>query len=169
MEPRTHNTRPRPRRPFSVTLLAVLVLIITSIHLIRFLQTLNQWDFLSELPGVSPLYLTGTGLFWTLIGLPLFWWLWRGYPGTPTATLIAALAYTFYVWLDRLFVVDPSVERLNWPFAAGMTVLLLAFTAWTMSRSTSRRYFAPARSEAEKAEEPEKEKSIETNDRQRCS
>ena len=54
------------KRPFSVTLLAGLVLSITIVHLVRFINALTWWSFLTTLPGKPPLYLALTGLFGTL-------------------------------------------------------------------------------------------------------
>ena len=51
------------KRPFLVTLLAVLVLIISCINLIRLIEAIRMWDFLASLPGVPPLYIALTGLF----------------------------------------------------------------------------------------------------------
>ena len=130
-----------PSRPFSVTLLALVVLTITGIHLIRFLRAIYLWDFLSDLPGISPLYLTLTGLIWSIIGLLLVWWIWRGYPHSPKITRIAALTYTLYFWLDRTLVAGALVERPNDSFVVGVNILLLVFTFWVLSRPNVTSFF----------------------------
>ena len=128
-------------RPFLVTLVAILVLTITGIHLVRLIQTLSWWDFLSSLPHVSPIYLALTGLFWTLAGLPIVVGLWLGRPGLPRATRLLALAYALYVWLDRLLVANADREMENWPFAVGVTALFLFIVFWTFSRPQVKNYF----------------------------
>lgn len=128
-------------RPFLVTLVAILVLTITGIHLVRLIQTLSWWDFLSNLPRVSPVYLALSGLLWTLAGFPIFIGLWLGWPGLPKATRLLALAYALYVWLDRLFMANRENIMVNWPFAAGMTTLLLLIVFWTFSRPPVKAYF----------------------------
>ena len=60
----------KKKRPFLVTLLALVVLIIASTNLIRLIGSIRMWDFLASLPGVSPLYIALTGLFWVLVGFP---------------------------------------------------------------------------------------------------
>lgn len=128
-------------RPFLVTLVAILVLTITGIHLVRFIQTLSWWDFLSSLPRISPVYLALTGLIWTLAGLPIFFGLWLGRPGLPKATRLLAVAYALYVWLDRLLVANVEYEMVNWPFAAALTALLLFIVLWTFSRPPVKAFF----------------------------
>ena len=61
-EPFPPEERRRKKRPFLVTLLAVLVLFISCINLIRLIEAIRTWDFLVSLPGVSPLYIALTGL-----------------------------------------------------------------------------------------------------------
>lgn len=136
------ETKPDRQRLLSVTLLAVMVLIISGVNLVRFIKSLYLWEFLSSLPGISPFYLAFTGLLWTLIGLPTFWLLWRGRPGMPVVTIMVALAYSLYYWLDRTLIADPTVERTNVPFVAGFTVILLLYTAWTLTRPGSIFFFS---------------------------
>ncbi len=102
------NSAKRPKRPLCVSLLAFVVLIFTSLHLVRFVQVLSLWDFLSQLLEVSPIYLAGVGLFWGLVGLVLLWGLWRGSPFAPRATRLAALVYAMYYWIDRVWFVKSS-------------------------------------------------------------
>lgn len=132
---------PRAERPFLVTLLTALVLIMTSANFIRFVGSLSQWEFLSTLPRVSPLYLALSGLIWTLVGLPLIWGLWRGHPQAPKATRIIALAYTSYYWLDRVLLQSAPPNRSNWVFMAGLTILLLVAVLWSFSRPAAKVFF----------------------------
>jgi hypothetical protein len=128
-------------RPFLVTLVAFVVLSITGIHLIRLIQALSWWDFLSSLPRISPVYLALTGLLWTLVGLPIFVGLWLGRPGLPRATRVLALAYALYLWIDRLLVANIAETKVNLPFTAGATALLLLIVFWTFSRPSVKNYF----------------------------
>jgi hypothetical protein len=135
------NLAVRTRRPFSVTLLAIMVLIITGIYLVRFVQTLQLWGFLSSLPGISPAYLAITGLFWTMVGLLLAWGLWRGRPGTPRAARIAVLAFALYYWLNRFLLANTSDDFVNWPFAVTGTIILIGLSFWILSRLNVRTFF----------------------------
>lgn len=118
------------------------MLIHASVYAIRAWQTLAWWDFLTELPNVSPLYLAVSGFAWALIGLPLSWGLWRGSARAVKAARLIAPAYAVFYWFERLFITRTGANFANWPFAAGMTVLLLAFVFWALSRAPGRRFFA---------------------------
>jgi hypothetical protein len=134
-------SHPPAKRPFLVTLPTALVLIMTSANLMRFAGSLSQWEFLSTLPRMSPVYLAVSGLIWTLVGLPLMWGLWRGHPQAPKATRIIALAYTAYYWLDRALLQSDPPNRSNWVFMAGLTILLLVAVFWTFSRPAAKAFF----------------------------
>ncbi|MFU8771759.1 MAG: hypothetical protein ACNA8H_04980 [Anaerolineales bacterium] len=129
------------KRPFSVTLLAVLVLIFLGFHLIRFVRALQLWDVLVSLPGVPALYLTLTGLIWTIIGIPLLWMIWRGHPKTPATALVVPVLFSIYFWIDRLLIANTSSGLPNLPFLVAANALLLVFTLWASINPKSRRYF----------------------------
>lgn len=114
-------------------MLACGVLTIAVINLIRFIQTINQWEFLSELLPIPPLYVAVSGLTWGLIGSPLAWGLWRGRRWAPTLTRLAALAYTLYFWSNRLWL-STNDSRTNWPFAAATNIVLFSIVLWVLSR-----------------------------------
>ncbi len=141
---------PTPSRPFSVTLLALGVLIIAGLNLTRLILTVRQWAFLSSLPGVSPIYLALTGFIWALTGLPLVWGLWRGLPWAPRLAQALALTYAAYYWLDHIFLAERLAGQgnaasgflpLNWPFAAAITAILMVFVSWTLSRPKTKDFF----------------------------
>lgn len=129
------------KRPFLVTLLAVLVLTITIINLVRLVKTLTLWNFLASLPGVSPLYLATTGLIGFLIGIPLFWGLWTGDPRAPKVTKIVTVLYLSYQWIERIVLTKARYRLDNWPFAASMTLIIILFVFWTLWRSDVKAYF----------------------------
>lgn len=130
-------TTPARRRPFSVTILAFGVLSIAGWGLVRLFHALERWNFLEGLTGVSPLYIAFSGLVWALAGLPVFWGLWRGYRWAARLTQAMALTYALYYWLDVVLMMEHfsgGVLPENWPFAMGLTALLLGFTVWTLNR-----------------------------------
>ncbi|OGO30999.1 MAG: hypothetical protein A2136_02625 [Chloroflexi bacterium RBG_16_54_11] len=150
----------RTSHPGSVTILALGVLIITAINLTRLILSIRYWDFLATWPGVSPLYMVMTGFIWTLAGLPLLWGLWRGKYWAPRLMQAVALTYALYYWLDQVFLVDHPVSGaegarrallpVNWQFAIGVTVLCLAYTAWTLNRARVKAYFGVAGADNER-------------------
>jgi hypothetical protein len=129
------------KRPFLVTLLALLVLSITIIYLVRLINSITLWNFLAALPGISPLYLALTGLILTLVGALLFFGLWTGNPRAPRATRVLTVAYLGYQWLEWIQSVRVGNEFENWPFAAGMTLFVIIFIFWTLSRSDVKTFF----------------------------
>ena len=129
------------KRPFSVTLLALLVLSITIVHLVRFINAHTMWSFLSTLPGKPPLYLALTGLIGSIAGLVVFWGLWTGKPNTPLATRILIVVYLGYQWLEQILAVRAGNEFENWPFAMTATLIFLLFVYWTLSHTAAKVYF----------------------------
>jgi len=130
------------KRPLSVTLLAWVVLILASLSWLRLVEVIRRWSFLQSLaPSPPVLYLAITGLIWGLLGTCLVWGLFLGRWWAPRLMQISALGYVTYYWLDRLLIADSSAIASRWPFALGLTITLLAFTFWTLSRPKSRLFF----------------------------
>jgi hypothetical protein len=134
----------RKRRPFSVTLLSLGVLIIVILNLIRFVEVFRQWTFLEGLPGVSPLYIFTTGLIWTIIWTISLIGLWFGIRRAPLFTLIAALFYAVYYWFDLVAVAQISLTTDSgtaWAFRLLFTFLLLGLTIYLSHNRKARAYF----------------------------
>ena len=137
----THPAR-QIKRPFSATILTWLVLIIASLNWLRVIQVLRQWTFLQSIsPNPPVLYLGITGLIWGLLGVILVWGLFLGRSWAPRLMQFTAPVYTAYYWLDRLLVADRSAIASRWPFALGLTILLLGFIFWVLSRHKVRQYY----------------------------
>jgi len=127
-------------RPFGVTLLVFGVLTIAGINLYRCIESIVQWRFLAGLLPALPSYTMLSGLFWSLVGLPLAWRLWRGNRRAPRMTIWIVLVYIIYYWLDRLLIRQGSASD-DLPFTLGFTVLVLAFIFWTLSRPAAKAFF----------------------------
>jgi hypothetical protein len=142
------------KRPLSVTLLALIVLIITVINLMRLCLSVRYWSFLSSRSGISPLYLALTGLIWSAAGLSLLWGLWKAKKWAPKLMQAVGLTYALYYWLDRIFLMDRPVSGatnafsaalpINWQFSAGVTLIGLVFMVWTLGRKKVKAYFGAA-------------------------
>lgn len=140
------------KRPWSVTLLAIIVLIITIINLIRLVLSIRYWTFLSSRPAVSPLYLALTGLAWSAAGAVLLWGLWRAKPWAPRLMQAIGLTYALYYWLDQIFLKDHPISGAsgtvrallpsNWQFSAILTVIGLVFMVWVLGRAKVKTYFS---------------------------
>jgi hypothetical protein len=130
------------RRPFSVTLLVIGVLSLTSLQLARFILALRQWSFIVAGPAnISPLYLIVTGLVWGLAGLPLAWGLWRGREWAPKTLIGFGSIYTFYYWIERILLVREPAAYSNRFFMLGLTIFLSVFIVWTLTRPRARAFF----------------------------
>lgn len=135
------NTRlQRIPRTRGVTLLAVGVLIMACLHLTRAVLALRDWAFLSQQPGVAPLYLLLTGLAWATVSWLVWIGLWWGKPWAPDRMRGFSLVYSLFAWLERLFLYDrPSGAPLflpllpgNWIFLFGFNLLVLIFVFWIL-------------------------------------
>jgi len=129
------------KRPFSVTLLAGLVLSITIVHLVRFINALTLWSLLSTLPGKPPLYLALTGFIGSIVGLVVFWGLWTGKSRAPLATRLLTVVYLGYQWFEKILSVRAGNEFGNWPFATAATIIVLILVFGTLSHSAAKAYF----------------------------
>jgi hypothetical protein len=151
IEPKPPAPKHRVSRPVSVTILMLGVLIITMINLTRLVLSIKYWGFLGSWPGISPLYIAMTGFIWTSEGALLLWGLWKRKIWAPRLMLAVALTYALYYWLDHLLLMGRPANGtsgairallpVNWQFAAGVTVICLAYTAWTLGRAKVKAYF----------------------------
>lgn len=138
------------RRPFSVTLLACLVLIITIVHLVRFVFAITWWRFLTALQGNPPQWIALTGLVGLLIGAALFWGLWIGHPRAPLAARILIPVYLGLQWAEQLLALQRGSKFENWPFMAAISLVVIIFTYWTLSTSRAKIYFGELHEPSEK-------------------
>lgn len=132
---------PRATRPRGVTLLVWLALILAVLHLTRLEQSLARWEFLETTLPFSPIYLAINGAFWGLVGLVLTWALWFGKEWSPKLLSLAALLFTASYWFERVALSGSPNRNINWPFAAGLNLLVLVFIFWQIQRKKVRRYF----------------------------
>lgn len=125
------------KRPFPVTLLALIVLLIAILNGARFGAALNSWDVLTAYaPHPGPFYIALTGLFWCLAGLLTGYGLWRLHPTGWVAAWAFCLLYPAYTWLDRLLAQsDPF--RANIPFTSGITIVFIFYALLTLIGSKS--------------------------------
>ena len=131
----------KPSRPGSVTKLALLVLIFAVVNLLRLIQALKSWEFLAGLLPISPAYLAISGLVWSTIGLPLVLAIWYGARWAPGLTRLTIMVYTLYYWVDRLLMPSYPGRNANWPFMAVVSVIILVWAYWVLSRINTREFF----------------------------
>jgi hypothetical protein len=81
------------------------------------------------------------GLVWGVVGAVLVWGLFLGRSWAPRLTQISAPLYAAFYWLDRLLIADSSAISSRWPFAVGLTTILLAFTFWVLTRPKVQHFY----------------------------
>jgi hypothetical protein len=111
-----------------------MVLFVAVLQILRLVQAVQDWALLASLLSYLPVYLALGGLVWAGVGLPLAWGLWRNKGWALRSTGWALLAYSAYYWVDRLVLPSYPGRNSNWEFAAGMNLLILAWSFWTLSR-----------------------------------
>ena len=128
-------------RPFSVTIIIWLVLIIAVSNLIRFVRTLIQWDFLLDLIDIHPVYLLVSGVVWGIFGLALVWGLIRANEWSYYVLRWGAALYIVYIWLDRLVFSSPTIRNTNNLFVSIVSLLVMVWILWVCSQHEVKLYF----------------------------
>jgi hypothetical protein len=128
-------------RPFSVTLLALVVLFFAAVGLARFVEAITLWYVLAEYTSIWPGYLVITGLIWFPVGSVLAWGLLYGRPWARRLAPAVFLIYSANYWIERLFFPGDTRRNENWLFVAGVNVILVGFCVWICSRSRVRAFF----------------------------
>jgi hypothetical protein len=131
----------KPKRPFSVSLLCGMVLIVAVMNLVRLEQSLVDWKFLETILPVSPVYLSVTGLVWGMLGMLAAWRLWQGQIWARWFGLVYIVLFSVYYWVDRLFLPGYPGRNSNWLFSAVMNFLVIALSVWILARPKAKRFF----------------------------
>lgn len=120
--------------PFRITLLAFLVLTTTAWNAVRMITSFTwRAAIQTYAPYPGTVYIGLTGAMWTLVGLSVFWGIWQRAAWALRGALIAASAYSIWLWMDR-FLIQARVPG-NWPFALLANFVVLGFiTAVTLDR-----------------------------------
>jgi hypothetical protein len=127
------------KRPASVTSLLFVVLTLTTWNAVRLGAAIADWNALKEFaPRPGPLYIALTASFWTLSGLATWMAIRRRNPRARSYFAFYVPGYTLWWWADRLLLQNANP---NWPFALGLTILLLGVTALDFFNKKTISYF----------------------------
>jgi len=111
------------KRPFPATLTLWLVLITTTINLIRLWTSISWAQALNEFQvSTDPRFSAFVGGLWATAGLILFWSLWRNKAWAGKMLVITGAGYTIWYWTERIFLPHP---RPNLIFAVIVNLALL--------------------------------------------
>ena len=136
----------KPKRPWPVTLLVLIVLLVAGIQLMKFTMAIQQWDMIENtLTLVSPLFLTLTGSGWGLISIALGWGLWLGKSWARFGIQIAGVLYVLAIWIDLLWIAAPDLMQTRWPFSLGLSILGLGSLFASVYCPVSKLFFTELR------------------------
>jgi hypothetical protein len=123
-------------RPFGVTLLLWMVLMLLIWGGVRFFAALRTWNVLLEYESsLSPLYLAATGAGWGLAGGVLLWGVLVRRAWTHRALTIILFVGLIQYWLERMVF---AIPRVNLPFAVTASVLIAGLILFILQhRSTT--------------------------------
>jgi hypothetical protein len=112
------------KTPFPVTGMLWTVLFLAAWNALRLISALADWSALAEFaPRPGPLYVAVTASFWTLACLAVARAIRRRYVHAQGWYALILMGYAAWWWADRVFLFDQP--RPNWPFAVGVTALVL--------------------------------------------
>jgi hypothetical protein len=130
------------KRPTGITLISILFLLVSLFHLLKLVQTIRQWDMLSNLPlTISPLYLAVDGLIWWIAGMSLAAGLWFGKPLARIFSQGISILYSLVFWIDILWIAEPEVIAGRWPFNLVLTAVGLGAILVILNQRSARTYF----------------------------
>lgn len=133
----------KTHRPFGVTLLIAVVLIFTSLNIVRTIAAIQRQSFLHTLDLQVPVsYLAITGAVWGSLGLVLLVGLAARKRWALPLAMILVLGYPLYYWIDRLFIAEWAAFNSRWQFALGLTGLLVIPAVWILKQAGTRRYLS---------------------------
>jgi hypothetical protein len=106
-----------------IKIIRFLIICLTAWNLLRMGMTISFWKTLSSYDAYS-IYIFLTGGVWLLIGLALLVILKKRESYSHLAIMSAAVGYSVWYWLDRLFIQKP---HMNWPFSLTLNIFILTF------------------------------------------
>jgi hypothetical protein len=125
------------KRPFGVTFLALIVVFAAVGNSLRLCEAIFFWKILKAY-GAYPIYSAISGGFWLPVALFIAIGIWRGKTWAWAGTIISAVGYGSWYWIDRLAL---QVPHANWPFALALTVLFAGILALTLFNHKTHAYF----------------------------
>lgn len=124
------------KRPFPVTLMLWVVLILITWNLVRLWTSIAWRGILAEFSvGLSPLVGAVIAGIWIVVGVILYWNVWQGKTRAGRLLLGAAAGYTVWYWGERLFFHNPQPNL----WFAGIVNLALLVLVFFANKSLSKR------------------------------
>lgn len=126
-------------RPFWLKLLTFGLLILSMLGWMRFFESLNRWqEFIDAGMQPGPWYTAVSGFLTGGLALAAAVGVWRRARWAPAFTRIFVILWLVWLWFDRVFTADSPGALANWPFLAGVSVLILAGVFIALHRGRDR-------------------------------
>ena len=123
---------------FRATLLQMLVLILTTLNLLRVWTALAWRDALNEFSAQpSPAILVVSGAVWGLCGIVLLGGIWQKTAWAEKLLLGASAGYSLWYWTERLAWQNPHP---NWLFAVIVNLAIIVFILFSKKSLTREAY-----------------------------
>lgn len=139
----TERIKSDVRRPLSVTILSIAVLILAGLQITRFFGSILQWHFLSDLylPGVL-YYLLLNGMFWGIVWLIITFGLWTAKNWATNAIRFLLLLYLANYWIEYIASAKITGTPIyNWLYYLLISAALTIWAFWCLSRPVSKQFF----------------------------
>ena len=124
-------------RPIVLSILVIFILWLTIWNGLRLGKVILFWKTLEDY-GVSPLYISLSGVLWLIIGLLLIWGLWQGKAWGRITVICGSAGYSSWYWFDRLVLQEPHS---NWPFVLIINIFILLLILFILFSRKTRRFF----------------------------
>lgn len=135
-----------PKRPRSVTIFSLLVLLLGSVlNLGRAVWAFRQADALAEVPlstSMPMAWLAAMSLVWVIAFALCSVGLWGLRPWGRKATLFIVTLYHVNIWFNHVAFDRSQYARQEWPFALGHTLLVLIAVWGFLNWPSIRRLFS---------------------------
>lgn len=147
-----------PKRPRSVTIFSMLVLLLGSVlNLARAIWAFRQADALPQVPlstSMPMAWLAGMSLVWAIVFALCSFGLWGMRPWGRMGTLIAVTLYHGIIWVNHILFDRSEYAKQEWPFALLHTLVVLVIVWGFLNWPSIRRLFSE-RETTELTGEPE--------------
>ena len=140
------------KRPFGVTLLLWMVLMVSAWGVVRFVAALRWWNVLNEFEaGLSPLYLSITGAGWGAAGGVLLSGILCKKKWITQAFVTSLFVWLIEYWIERVFF---QTSRANLPFALTGSILVIAIALLLVNLPGTKSFFAKSEEHEQSIEKP---------------
>jgi hypothetical protein len=135
-----------PKRPRSVTIFSLLVLLLGSaLNLARAVWAFRQADALAEVPlstSMPMAWLAAMSLVWAIAFVLCSVGLWGLRPWGRTGTLFTVTLYHVNIWFNHVVFDRSQYAKQEWPFALGHTLVVLIAVWGFLNWPSIRRLFS---------------------------